>query len=900
MSKDSNKIIVKVGDKSTLRFANSRVYRAITTTELQMLLDKHSDCHIVIIEKIEENEQEQVKEIASAFRNKDEMNDVLFFIPDNDDITSGIADELDYNIYLNIEDIYKAINVNYGLNTSIKLDDRKQIIEEAGIPDDIPAFDIEADFESITAELGEDSVSNEEALKEESENYISDDNIQKYNETVEKDTEDTVESAVETVEEKAEEDTKVENDSSETEESSLEEKEQTTENIENNEETSENTSEVSSDDIEHIKDLKMQLKDAKEDYNEILSDMKKATARITSLEDVIRILESEKEEMVQRYNNIVLSDEVFEDPISLAEYSDIKNSVDELKSKIAKLESTIESLNDTLAHKATDIENRDNTIKELRENETKLNEEIEKINSSIASGEAFSDERKELESQIASITSEKEEAEKRENETIDKLNDTQRSLEDATALLSSETNEKNDILGKLNSTLGELAEIKGKLKESENKVGQLEKELEKTQFENDENSRLVKEHSDKIAELEKSAIDTAKQTELANNSSLAEKNELETKISKLEAQLTVTKEQLAQKEEQYNNLVSTSGVDESGASVLLETNKTLENISKTLREQLASTTAELEQSKMKESDAQTKIRSLTSQVERLQSNLNTFAASGGGTGKASLGNTDAEVASIQYRSHSQIITVFGSGSFGITTTAMSIANKLASSSKVLYIDFDLVSPMADSWFQINPMVSGINGLNNNDIKNSGLGIFIEHGLNIFNQNLDRIIRCVQKTKGGGLHYLSGLYYYVDSNKLAGADFSGLFNLLAANFQYIICDLGRLGSSAIGDSLITAISNIAYKNIVVTTTNYFEIRNFKTKLTYNQIYLDRVIWLLNMCQKSNIEPNVKKLISPCNYDIMPKIEQFNQTESFTRNFGTRDRFGAFLDRCVFSR
>ena len=93
------------------------------------------------------------------------------------------------------------------------------------------------------------------------------------------------------------------------------------------------------------------------------------------------------------------------------------------------------------------------------------------------------------------------------------------------------------------------------MKESENKVGQLEKELEKTQFENDENSRLVKEHSDKIAELEKSAIDTAKQTELANNSSLAEKNELETKISKLEAQLTVTKEQLAQKEEQYNNLV---------------------------------------------------------------------------------------------------------------------------------------------------------------------------------------------------------------------------------------------------------------------------------------------------------------------------------------------------------
>lgn len=166
--------------------------------------------------------------------------------------------------------------------------------------------------------------------------------------------------------------------------------------------------------------------------------------------------------------------------------------------------------------------------------------------------------------------------------------------------------------------------------------------------------------------------------------------------------------------------------------------------------------------------------------------------------------------------------------------------------------------------------------------------------------MNGIIKLVNKTKGGGLYYLSGLYYRPESYKLASANYEELFSLLGENFQYIIIDFGRLGSSELGDQLIKVISDVAYRNIVVTTANQFEVRNFKSKLTNLNMIMENIAWLLNMCTTTALDAKIKDLVSPCKYDILPRMEQYGAQENFLRTSLTRDRFNMFVDRAVFSR
>jgi len=829
--KESNKIIVKVGDKSSLQIANSRVFRAITIKEMELLAEKHSDCHIVIVESIDKEEQDSIKNFLVSFKEKNEKNDILFFIPNNDEITSGIADELDYNIYLTDREIYAKIYEDFGFNTSIYLDDRRNITANNITQEDMSTFGGDFDFEKVVEET---DIASEQAAKDnDMEQQISDESMAKYEETSDKDldTESKSFSDIENNTEPKTDDTEsVKSDNSDSDES-LEEK---------------------------IKDLKMQLRDANEEYNTILADMKKANARIRSLDDNVRVLKDEKQAIIDRYNEIVASDsEILEDPISLSDYSKLQESSKSYSDKISTLEATIESNN-------ADISSKDALIEELKATEASIRAELDELKNN-------------MQTESANAQSKVDEAQSKITEAQTKIDELQSNIDELNTNISKLTSERD-------TAASDAKELKTKLSTTE-------ADLERVQFENDENKELVKQLNGKIDELEKSNLELTRNAELAENSSMEEKSNLNTQISKLEAQLTVAREQLNQKEKQYKDLVSTSGVDESGASALLETNKTLENISKTLREQLASATSELEIYKNKNIDAETKIKSLQTQVGVLQSNLSNLSA-----GK----QINNSVPDIDYRKHTQIISVFGSGSFGITTTAISLAQRLSSISKVLYIDFDLVSPKADSWFSINPMIMGIPGLNNNDIRNSGLGIFYEYGFGVFSKNIDRIIKCSQKTKGGGLHYLSGIYYNLDRDKIIMADYASLFNSLADDFQYIIIDFGKFGCNDIYDSLIKAVSNISYKSIIVTTPNFFEIRNFRAKINYHNLYIDKAAWLLNMCQKSAIDPKVQNLIKPCLYDIMPKVEQYQQNESFTRNISTRDRFGMFVDRNVFAR
>ena len=67
MDNSLTKIIVKVGDKSNVRFSHCKVFRALVAEDLFTLANKYEDCSIVIIENIDVEENDKVKKFIEEF-----------------------------------------------------------------------------------------------------------------------------------------------------------------------------------------------------------------------------------------------------------------------------------------------------------------------------------------------------------------------------------------------------------------------------------------------------------------------------------------------------------------------------------------------------------------------------------------------------------------------------------------------------------------------------------------------------------------------------------------------------------------------------------------------------------------------------------------------------------------
>lgn len=253
------------------------------------------------------------------------------------------------------------------------------------------------------------------------------------------------------------------------------------------------------------------------------------------------------------------------------------------------------------------------------------------------------------------------------------------------------------------------------------------------------------------------------------------------------------------------------------------------------------------------------------------------------------------VTECNYTGKGMVIPVFGSGSYGITTTAMSLATRLASTAKVIYIDFDMVSPKADGWFKINPIVTSVPNIDAGSEKSTGLGILVEKQVEFFMAYADSIVNSVSKFKTGRLDYISGLYTKPDSIKLAATDFTTFFNYCGNSYDYVVVDLGRLGNSSLNDQIIKMICDIAYKCIVVTTNDKFEARTFRLKIIQSKLDIEHITWLLNMCESTSLDATTKKAVSPASYGIIPFVPELYGTKTnFTKDRLTRDKFNLFID------
>lgn len=935
MDNNALKIIVKVGKRSKLRFSHSEVLRAIMAEDLTVLTNKYKDCSIVIIEGIDESEHDALKSFIESYT-KNESNSVLFYIPDvNDSVTSGLADELNYDIYMDLNNLYGFINKKYNVNVSTFLDDRRAAIESSDDePDGVAVFGFDGLAEDIDTADSEDEVrkAEEEKLKHEEEQRQKEE-LERQEKELQKQKEEQLKREEERKKQRQQEE-KLRKEREEALKLAKKEKQQAAVTaMEKDAELESAATEISelkkkledaydklNDSEDRADKLELELKESEHENAKVVRDIKEANTRVLEYEQLIKVVKDEKRAIELRFNELFSTEVVLEDPISLAEYDKIRGELDECRTKIKSLESSVEKYKNcfeeeklSVVEKEASINKLEGEIKELRDriSSGEIHKEvIEKHKRDIAN---LMDERNELQNKIDSLKAEN-------SELSDTVNRHENTIESEMKYRKLSRELAQIALSKVSELQKSFSDINKELEDTKKKYTGTQNNLRNSQRTIEEQTNEINGLKENVGTLEEKLKETEQRLELSTTYSDTEIAKLTDTKTQLEAQLKLVSENLRQREEQYNALMANS----SGAQSVAETNKTLETLNKTLSEKLSVANANIEKMKRERVTLQGQVTTLKTQAdtykgqaEQLNKALKNIASSGAvdagtaaiagaGGGLMQFNQLEAVLKPFRYNAGqgASIIPVFGTGSIGITTTAMSLAYKLGMGATVLYIDFDLVNPKADIWFNKVPSSKVLASETNLGAMATGLGVFYALGAQGFKKYADKLINCCDVTKGGKVDYVSGLYQKIDPNKMIAADYSGLLNFLSTKYSYIVIDLGRIGSSDIGDILIKRFTEISVRGIAVTRCDLFEARSLRIKLDSIKINSDKVAWLLNMCvtslpEKMNMYIQKSKY-GMVNYDSsISVLENGQRNERFSRSRLTKDKFELFLNSAVFS-
>lgn len=846
---DKVTILTKVGNKALSRFRNAKVYRAITVAELSSLATTFSR-HFTVIENVNEKEYDALVTFVKA--DIESGNKVYIFSPDNDDTTTGLADELDLNIYFDINDIYTDIANATCVNVDIDIVKNKSIVSYADDGGD-------ADFNSQFADaievaeavnftgktLTEDTLEIKSIFDAEKDPFIIDARFR--GEAVE-DNENTEHEQPATVEEEAGQ-------------------------------AVESTVETPVTVVEKVVD--------NEEVDRLTALLNSSREKISELSKSIKAIKDERDTYSSELAAIETAD-IITDP-------DTINSVNEYKARIAELEAEItEKSNSSDA----DIKQQLAEIEELKEKVTEYEDRIAELQIRNAG----------LENKLTEAldNSEKDSEIEKLSEKVRSLTDQVDALEAENSKLSDENRHSaGDIAAKaaqIVAVTATVAHLKDLLQTAANKmleITALKAELETLKLASAGKDGTIAKLSSDLAEREarisKLSSDTERRIELAQNYAETELNKVKSDNVALSSQIRLLSSQLEAKTAQYQNLLQSAGIDENGASALLENKKALELVNADLRQQLIERGTEITKLSADRTELQKSVDGLSEINSRLKLRLKSMTSGMSG------GFGNGVVSPINYTGRAQVITVTGSGSYGITTTAFSLATILSSQGKVLFIDFDLLSAKADRYFSMNPMLSGMPDTMLNDRRNSGLGLTIEKGVDYFTRFGPNLIIHYNRTKGGLLDYMSGFYAKPDLIKLVSADYTNFFNYCGNSYDYIVVDSGRFGASDVNDQILKVIASISRGVVVVTTPDKLEIRNTSMYLSDSGIINLNVSWLINLAESTKLDEKAKKKIGGNQYMIMPMLDGFyGQNKPFIEARVARDRITKFLNEMILSR
>lgn len=1013
----SIKIIVKVGKKSDIMFHGAQTFRAVTLDEMIKLTELHPDASIIVIENIKAADVQRATEFIKEFESRNKNNQVYFYTPDNDLETGGIADELEKESYLSKTTLYSAIENNSKVVVTTDISRLKETSADLDNPFDSMWVAPTDEDENKTDSKPEQMVSEvtqtedtstassiEEGRQQESlpgdipegvSNVIDETNAEP---EVKAEPEEQAEPKAET---KAGAEPEVQPDFNDA-ASSIDETQpvdqgtadtpiKQVKNKKDKEKAANLESKGSGANQElldkamgELREANKQLAQTKTEIAKLKLDLASATSRGDKLSELVQAVEHERDTFQDKLK-IYGSSEVFEEPITLAEYQDMEqrlkalseqanapissDQLDELNEKLKKAEesasiarrnlddykgklrestSKLSEIETSLSGKQEELDNKQSEISRLEGEVAKLQGEIrDHENSKLEASNQSAIEITELKSSISKLEAQitelrgSIEAERMRANAIqyqldqsNNINDQLQSrvnqevkakmivigiLSDAVMEIKSQINSSgssNAIIDSLKASikqledsnkksLAKIAEYEQKmltLSSAEATISALRSEKERLAAESAAKQReviqlqtTITSNNSKISELELKLGGVASQIELAKSQVRGEAESAKREANELRQSLELMKKQFKDKSDQYEALVQQSGVSETGVSSLLETNRVREEYNKQLIEQVAKLSSELETARKEATVAKQTATALEDSNRSMRANMESLSSLVGNRGVTKL-------KPIKYTSRGMVIPVFGSGSYGITTTAMSLANRLSAQARVLYIDFDMVSPKADGWFRKSPFLTQMMGLDGMPQQaKTGLGILVEKQIQFFMSNFEQLIIRASMTKSGCIDYLSGFMVRPESNKVLATDWSAFMNVCGNKYGYVIIDMGSIGSSDISDQLIKELVSSSYRSILVSTIDLFEVNQLAMKLGRLGVDRSKLAWLVNMCKNTKMDDRIKKLMHPIPYFMMMfKPELYGMKLNFTNDNLLRDKFHLFLDELVFPK
>lgn len=217
----------------------------------------------------------------------------------------------------------------------------------------------------------------------------------------------------------------------------------------------------------------------------------------------------------------------------------------------------------------------------------------------------------------------------------------------------------------------------------------------------------------------------------------------------------------------------------------------------------------------------------------------------------------------RYGGRASLIPVFGGSSSGITATAVTIAKQLKG--RTLLIDLDIVSPKVDSYLGVNPIKSGLDI--QNQLLRTGLGSYLERGLDYFIANKREIItKITKRTDGTALDYLSGLYTSVSADKFITNDLGRLLDYLGGDYDYIVCDLGKIAGNEVQNQIIGSVCAGSGISVCVSQNDKSDARSLALRISGLSMR-GKLMWVLNFARSREMDGITSKCVGKSKYAYM---------------------------------
>lgn len=286
-------------------------------------------------------------------------------------------------------------------------------------------------------------------------------------------------------------------------------------------------------------------------------------------------------------------------------------------------------------------------------------------------------------------------------------------------------------------------------------------------------------------------------------------------------------------------------------------------------------------------DSERRISALTASRDSLNRELNRLKGELSGSSslrerleaaESALKARDSEVASLRgqlssgvkelnikfrYGGRASLVPVFGGSSSGITATAVTIAKQLKG--RTLLIDLDIVSPKVDSYLGVNPIKSGLDI--QNQLLRTGLGSYLERGLDYFIANKREIItKITKRTDGTALDYLSGLYTSVSADKFITNDLGRLLDYLGGDYDYIVCDLGKVAGNEVQNQIIGSVCAGSGISVCVSQNDKSDARSLALRISGLSLR-GKLMWVLNFARSREMDGITSKCVGKSKYAYM---------------------------------